>query len=31
MRLPISATPVLRPVRTRAPNSVFALAHSMAV
>jgi len=30
MRLPISATPVLRPVRTRAPNSVFALAHSMA-
>lgn len=31
VRLAISAAPVLRPVRTRAPNSVFALAHAMAV
>ena len=30
VRMAISATPVLRPVRTRAPNSVFAVAHSMA-
>jgi Rrf2 family iron-sulfur cluster assembly transcriptional regulator len=30
IRLGISATPVIKPVRTRAPNSVFALAHSMA-
>ena len=29
-RLGISATPVVKPLRTRAPNSVFALAHSMA-
>jgi Rrf2 family iron-sulfur cluster assembly transcriptional regulator len=28
-RLGISAAPVVKPVRTRAPNSVFALAHSM--
>jgi Rrf2 family iron-sulfur cluster assembly transcriptional regulator len=31
MRVAISPNPTLRPVRTRAPNSVFALAHSMAV
>ena len=30
MRLAISAFPVVQPVRTRAPNSVFALARSMA-
>ncbi|MFM8769212.1 MAG: Rrf2 family transcriptional regulator [Rubrivivax sp.] len=30
LRMAISATPVLKPVRTRAPNSVFALASSMA-
>ncbi len=29
-RLAFSATPVVKPVRTRAPNSVFALARSMA-
>lgn len=29
-RFAISPTPVLKPVRTRAPNSVFALARSMA-
>jgi Rrf2 family iron-sulfur cluster assembly transcriptional regulator len=31
VRMAISAGPALRPVRTRAPNSVFAFAHSMAV
>jgi Rrf2 family iron-sulfur cluster assembly transcriptional regulator len=31
VRVAISPNPTLRPVRTRAPNSVFALAHSMAV
>jgi len=31
MRLGISAVPVVQPLRTRAPNSVFALAGSMAV
>jgi Rrf2 family iron-sulfur cluster assembly transcriptional regulator len=31
MRVAISPNPTLRPERTRAPNSVFALAHSMAV
>jgi len=31
MRVAISPNPTLRPVRTRAPNSVFALAHSMTV
>lgn len=30
VRLAIAPNPALRPVRTRAPNSVFALAHSMA-
>jgi hypothetical protein len=30
MRLAISSTPVVKPVRTRAPNSVFALAGAMA-
>lgn len=30
MRLAISPIPVVQPVRTRAPNSVFALAGSMA-
>jgi len=31
VRLAISPNPALRPVRTRAPNSVFALATSMRV